>query len=345
MQLEAGPIPPLDTSWYPTTYDQPDFLEMVYAAWAEIDQVTAEMDALIDPVAVFDEVLTGDTILADLDTVDQINGDNAYLSNLAPMANIDGMKLNGDTALIFAVQSIPGEAFATVPPVTAYGTIAQPAPTATFAGVTLVDTATNSGTDLHTGDQYQIQVKMSTATGKAADYYGVKVWGEMFQDGAPRPHLDLGTTDGAGVVTYKGQWQTADAGNWTMYLHADPLTGGEVVSQVYQWSVVDRSQALGGRKPQAVTVQLKNWTTGDINNSHVGDHWQLFVTGPPRAAVYLYSSQNGAQQTERQIGTTDPAGNFTVADAWTAADSGAWVEYYAVGRLLWDGWLTFNVQP
>ena len=345
MLLEAGPIPPLDTSWYPTTYDKPDFLAMVDAAWAEIDPIVAEMDALIDPVAVFDDVLTGDTILADLDTIDQINGDNASLANLAGIDVIDGYKSNADAALIVAIQAMPPEAWATAPDTIEGESVPGTSATAVFAGVTLLDTGTNSGTNLLTGDQYQLQVKMSTTTGQVADYYQVTVWGEMFKDGVPQPKLQLGTTDGTGTVTYKGQWQTSDAGNWSMYLHANPTTGGEVVSQIYQWSVIDRAQAPGGPRAQPVTVQLTNWTTGDINNSHVGDHWQLFVTGPPMAAVYLYASHNGAQQVETEIGQTDPQGYFTVANAWAAADAGAWVEYYAVGRLLWDGWLTFNVQP
>lgn len=345
MRLEPGPLPQIDVTRVTLTFDQPDFLEMVNTAWSEIDSVTQEMDSLIDPTAVFDDVLTGDTIMSDLDTVDQINGDNAHLANLAPIPNIDAFKANGDTALIAAVQSIPGEAFTPVPVSTQYGTVAEAVPTANIVGVTLLDLTTMSGTQLYTGDLFQLQVHMDTTTGAAADYYAVHVYAELTLNGVAQANLDLGSTDGTGIVTFKGQWQATDAGNWTMLLHAVPTTGGDVQSQLYQWSVVDRNQPGPPARTPAVSVTLNDWTSGDLNNAHAGDTWQLIVTGPPNAPVYLWGTYNGAALAEQQIGTTDDSGNFTIADKWTAAHVGDWVEYYAVGRFTWPGSLAFSIRP
>src|SRR5215469_3748046 len=156
MLLEPGPLPPVDYALFDPTPETPGFSDLITAAWADIDTVTLELDALIDPAAVFDDALTGDTIMAHLDTVDQINGDNAHLANLAPIPNIDAFKGNGDAALTVAIQQTPGEAFTSVPATTPYGTVPTAAPTAQFSGVTLLDLTTMSGTDLETGDQFQI---------------------------------------------------------------------------------------------------------------------------------------------------------------------------------------------
>ena len=345
MLLEAGPIPPLDTSWYPTTYEPPDFLAMVTEAWSEIDSVTLVMDSLIDPTAIFDEVLTGDTILSDLDEVDQINGDNAHLANLAGIAIGDGLKANGDVALTAAIQSTPGEAWVPVPATTAFGTVTQPAATAQIAGVTLLDLTRMSGTDLRAGDQFQIQVHMDTTTGQVTDYYATKVWAELTHNGAPQANLNLGYTDGTGLVTFLGQWEASDVGQWTMTLHAEPTTGGEFVSQLYRWTVAAAAAPSAGQRPTAVTVALNDWTSGDLNHARVGDTWQLFVSGPPQSAVFIWGSHDGTPLTEIQLGTTDLSGNYTLAGTWSASEAGAWVEYYAVGRFTWAGNLAFTVQP
>jgi hypothetical protein len=345
MQLEPGPLPQVDISQYPTTYDTPDFEAMVTAAWSEIDSVLLEMDALVDPSAIFDDVLTGDTILSDLEVVDQINGDNAHFANLAPIPNIDTFKANGDAALTVAIQSMPGEAWSAVPATTLYGTVTQPGATAGYAGVTLLDLGTNSGTQLVAGDLFQIQVKMDTTTGKTADYYGVHLYAAMTKDGVPEPNLDLGTTDSTGLATYRGQWQPGDAGDWTMVLNAHPTSGGNIISQPYQWVVAAGLTSTRPPRTQPVSVQLIDWTTQDLTQARVGDTWQLFVTGPPQAGVFLWGTYNGAPLTEVQIGTTDLDGNFTIADEWHDADAGQWVEYYSVGRMQWPASLSFTVQP
>jgi hypothetical protein len=345
MLLEPGPLPQVNISQYPTAYDTPDFEVMVTEAWSEIDSVTLEMDSLIDPTAIFSDVLTGDTILSDLDAVDQLNGDQAHLANLAGIDTIDTFKANGDAALTVAIQSLPGEVWSPVPATTVYGTVAQPGTTAAYAGVTLLDLGTNSGTQLIAGDLFQLQVKMDTTTGKAADYYGVQVYAWLTRDGVQQPHLDLGTTDSTGMVTYQGQWQPGDVGNWTMVLHAQPTSGGEVVSQVYQWVVAAGLTAARPPRSQPVTVQLIDWTTQDLTQARVGDTWQLFVTGPPQAGVFIWGTYNGAPLTEVQIGTTDLDGNFTVADKWNDSDAGQWIEYYSVGRMQWPSSLSFTVQP
>lgn len=345
MLLEPGPIPPIDVSTYSGTFDTPDFEYMTNTAWGEIDVVMADMDALVDPAAIFDDVLTGDTIMYDLGVVDQINGDNAHLANLAPIPNIDTFKANGDAALTVAIQSMPGEVWSPVPATTAYGSVAQPGTTAGYAGVTLLDLGTNSGTQLIAGDQFQLQVKMDTTTGKTGDYYGVHVYAGMTKDGVQQSNLDLGITDNTGMVTYKGQWQPGDVGDWTMVLNAHPTSGGNIISQVYQFTVAAGLTASRPPRSQAVSVQLIDWTTQDLSQARVGDTWQLFVTGPPQAGVFIWGTYNGQPLTEVQIGTTDLNGNFTLADKWNDTDAGEWVEYYSVGRMQWPSSLSFTVQP
>jgi hypothetical protein len=344
MLLEAGPIPPIDASAFQVTFDQPDFEQMTLDAWSQIDSVMHEMDALVDPLAIFDDALTGDTIMLDLDEVDQINGDNAHLVNLSGIPIGDSFKTEGDNWLTLAVAAAPGEAWAPVPESTPYGTVAQPAPTASYAGVTLLDLTTMSGTDFRTGDFYQLQVKLSTTTGKLADYFAVRVWAELARDQMQQANLELGTTDSTGLVTYKGQWGDSDAGAWSMFLHAVPTTGGDVVSQQYQWTVAASLVKHPGIVQTAVTVQLLNISTGDVNDSSVGDGWRLTVTGPPGAAVYIAPTHDGTPLPEAQLGITGTDGVFTLEGAWSKADAGEWVEHYAVGRFTWPSSLHFVVK-
>jgi hypothetical protein len=345
MQLAPGPLPQIDISGYPTVWETPDFTSMVTAALAETDAIATEMDALIDPTAIFDDVLTGDTIMTDLETVDQINGDNAHLANLSGIPVGDQYKADGDTALVAAVQLIPGEAWTPVPASTGYGTVPQPAPTARISGVALANLTGPNPNLFAVGDQWQLVIHLDTTTGNVNDYFNVHVFCVLTKNGITQPNLDLGNTDSTGVAFLKGQWQPGDAGGWTMYVHADPVTGGDVVSQLYQWTVTDAGRTPAGPAAPVVTVQLANLTSGDLNNNHVGDDWRLTVTGPANSAVYITATQSGAGQSETQIGTTDAAGNFTMEGAWGGGDAGAWTEYYAVGRYPWTGTLTFQVLP
>lgn len=345
MLRAPGPIPPLDTSGYPTTYDTPDFTDMVNAALANADPILGSMDAIFDPAAVFDAVPTGDTIMADLDTVDQINGDNAHLANLSGIPNIDAFKANGDTALIAAVQVIPGEAFTPVPAATQWGTQAPAAVTARIASVTIAGLGGSAKSAFAVGDTFEIIVQMDTTTGNANDYFQVAVTVTMVKDGFTQPDLNLGETDHTGAVNYTGTWQATDTGNWFLLAHATPSTGGQIDSSEVQWSVA--AQPTGGTGPTqtAVKATLINWTSGNLANNHSGDKWQLFVSGPANSPVYLWPTHNGVALTEVTLGTTDSFGNFNLADLWSDADIGDWVEHYGVGHFQMVGNLTFTILP
>jgi hypothetical protein len=218
-------------------------------------------------------------------------------------------------------------------------------PTAQFAGVTLLDLHTMSGTNFNVHDQYQLQVKMDTTTGHPADYYNVRVYAELVVDQVQQPNLELGATDGSGIVTYHGQWGVADAGNWSMYLHAAPSTGGDVISQLYQWTVAGGpvKRPVGGAAP--ISVQLVNQSSGSLSNSTVGDQWVLTVSGPPGVGVYTWATHDGVSLPEVELGVTAEDGGFTFAGVFTRSEIGDWVEYYAVGRFQWPGSLSFTVQP
>jgi len=345
MLLEPGPIPAIDATKYQLTFDPPDFEQMTHDAWSQIDSLTDEMDSLIDPAAIFDDALDDDGMSVQLDALDQSNGDNAASINLGGMDVGDGMKAEGDHWLTLAIQAIPGEAWCPVPDKTEFGTVAGPAPTARIAGVTLLDLTTMSGTDFHTGDQYQLQVKMDTTTGHEADVLAVHVWGEMNLNQQDQANLEIGDTDWQGLVTYRGQWGFADAGNWTMWVHAVPTTGGDVMSQLYQWTVLEGGRAPLGPSHSAVMVQLQNTSSGDISNNHAGDNWVLSVTGPPSAPVYIWAWKDGQALPEVQLGDTDATGTFNLPGAWLPADVGDWTEHYAVGHFVWAGALHFTIQP
>lgn len=345
MLLEPGPLPQLDASWYPTTYDAPDFEAMTVTAFNEADSILNQMDALFDPLAVFDEALSGDTIMADLNEADQINGDNAHLVNLSGQAIGDQMKADGDTALILAIQNTPGEAWQPVPAALYAAGTAPPQPTAKITGVAL---ANPSGGDPQTyveGDQFQLVVRLDTTTGNAADYFNVLVYAELTQDQIQQPDLTLGRTDHTGTILYKGQWSDTDAGHWTMFIHAQPTTGGDVISQLYQWTVQGPGGATGGGRQQAVTVQLQNLTSLDVNDNAVGDNWRLTVRGPINEPVYTWATHNGQSLGENQLGSTDGAGTFVLDGVFDVATVGDWVESYAVGRFNWTGNLVFSVTP
>ena len=345
MLLEPGPLPQLDTSWYPTTYDTPDFSAMTSLAVAEIDNALGQMDVLIDPTAVFDDVLAGDTVMSDLDVVDQINGDNAHLANLAPIPNIDNFKADGDTALTAAIQVIPGEAFQPVPAATQWGTATPAAPTAIIQSVTITDVTRPGHSAYLAGDQFQIVVQMDTTTGAVNDYFQVHVYAEVSKDGVPQVNFEFPDTDHTGATTHPGQWQASDAGNWSMVVHAVPLSGGNVVSSAIGWVVSTSSGPAPAPAPAAVTVKLVNWTSGDLANSHSGDTWQLFITGPPNQPVYIWPTHNGTPLNEATLGSTDASGAYTLADKWSDADLGQWVEFYGVGRFLMQGNISFTIQP
>jgi hypothetical protein len=345
MLLEPGPLPQLDISWYPASYDTPDFTDMVNIAMAEADQLAGAMDGLIDPNAIFDEALPDDGMIAQLDALDHANGDNAASINLSGMSVGDGQKADGDAWLTLAVQSIPGEAFTPVPAATQFGTAPAATPTARIAGVTLLDLTTMSGTNFRVGDQYQLQVKMDLNTGQVADYLGVHITAQMILGAVNQPTLEIGVTNSQGLATYLGQWGPGDAGNWIMWVHAAPTTGGDIRSQEYQWSVAAAGQPAHGPTQPAVSVQLQNLTTFDINTNREQDAFGLYVTGPPSSPVYVWATHDGQALPEIQIGTTDANGAFNLNGAWTHGDIGDWVEHYAVGHFVWPSSLTFRVQP
>lgn len=345
MLLEPGPLPKLNTSWYPTTYDTPDFETNVNDWWTSADLIVGEMDGWIPPDLTIDDALTGDTIMTDLDNVDKSNGDNAASINLSGIQTGDGMKANGDAALVAANQAIPGEAWTPVPATTPYGSVPQTQPTARIAGVALANLSGGNPQIYTQGDQYQLVVHMDTGTGAVADYYNVHVFAVRTLDGRTQPNLEIGHTDHTGVVVLTGQWQPADVGNWTMYVHADPTTGGDVVSILYSWNVgAANRQPIGPTQP-AVTVQLHNLTTGVNTFNHSGDSWQLLVTGPPNSPVYIFATHDGQALAEVEIGGTDGNGNFVLNGAWGDGDVGQWAENYVVGRFAWPGQLNFTVQP
>lgn len=345
MLREPGPIPPLDTSGYPTTYDTPDFTDLVNTTLAAVDQAFGSMDALFDPTAIFDDALSGDTIMADLDTVDQLNGSNAHLANLAPISNIDGFKADGDAALTAAIQKIPGEAFQDVPDATQYGSVAPTAPTAAFSSITITNLTHPGHAAFLAGDQFQIVVQMDTTTGNVNDYFQVHIYAEMTKDGVTQTNLEFNDTDHTGSTTDTAQWTQSDVGNWQMTVHAVPFGGANIVSSPVSWSVATSTAPALGPTVPAVTVQLKNWTSGDLGNSHSGDTWQLFITGPPNQPVYIWPTHNGTALNEATLGTTDATGNYTIADKWSDTDIGQWVEIYGVGRFLMQGNISFTIKP
>lgn len=344
MLREPGPIPPLDTSWYPTTYDTPDFTGLVNTALSQADQIFGSMDALLDPSVTFDDALTGDTILADLDTVDQINGDNAHLANLAPIPNIDNFKADGDTALYAASACIPGEAFQDVPQSTQWGTAAPTTPTASIASITVTNLTRPGHAAFLVGEQFQIVVQMDMTTGNVNDYFQVHIYAEMTKDGVTQTNLEFNDTDHTGSTTDTAQWTQSDVGNWQMTVHAVPFGGANIVSSPVSWSVATSTTPAPGPTVPAVTVQLVNWTSGDLGNSHSGDTWQLFITGPPNQPVYIWPTKDGTPLNEATLGTTDANGKFTVADKWSDVDIGQWVENYGVGRFLMQGNIQFTIK-
>lgn len=345
MLLEPGPLPQLSTSWYPTTYEAPDFEAMVSDWWMQAADLVVQMDSWIDPRAAIDQALTGDTIYTDLTNVDRDNGNNASSINLSGIANGDGMKANGDKALLVAIQSTPAEAFMPVPATTLYATVQQPGPTARIAGVTLGNISGPNAQYYQVGDQYRLQVHMDMNTGQAADSFNVHIYLVLTKDGIAQPHFDMGHTDATGYVTYIGQWAASDQGQWTMFVHADPSTGGDVESIEYQWTVAQAGRQTAGPTTPAVSVQLQNTTTFSLSNNTVTDQWQLTVSGPPDAPVYVWATHDGAALAEIQLGTTDAAGHFTLNGSWGPADAGDWTEHYAVGHFVWPGSLVFTIQP
>lgn len=345
MLRAPGPIPPLDTSWYPTTYDTPDFSDMVAAALSPADSLFGAMDALFDPAAVFDDVLTGDTIMADLDTVDQINGDNAHLAVIDPIANIDTFKANGDAALTASIAVFPGEAFQPVPAATQYGSQPSAPVTARILSATITNLSAGRGTGFTAGDQFQIVVQMDTGTGAINDYFNVRVYINVWKDGIPQPDMDPNPTDHTGATTFTGTWQSTDTGNWSMVAHGVPVTGGDVNSPLVQWSVGGLPFDTHNPKQATVTATLFNYTSGDLGNNHVGDTWQIFVSGPANSPVYLWGTYNGASLAEVTLGNTDSFGNFNLAGKWADSEIGDWVEIYAVSHFQMVGNISFTVLP
>lgn len=344
MLLDSGPIPPLNTASYPTTYDTPDFEDQVNAAMSSVDSNFYWMDAIFDPTAVLDALPTGDTIMADLDTVDQINGDNAHLAVTDPIANIDQFKASGDTALTAAIQVIPGEAFQPVPMATQYGTQPQAGVTANIKSVTITNQSGVPVSNFMVGDQFQIVVQMDMTTGHANDYFQVQLYAQMTKDGVQQPNQPLPQTDQTGSSTFTGVWQSTDTGNWQMAVFAQPFTGGQAEYAYVTWSVGTQRTQTGPPAAAAVKVTLINWTTQDLSNNHSGDTWQLFVSGPANADVYLWPTHNGVALSEATLGQTDSFGNFTLAGKWEDTEIGTWVEQYGVGHFLQLGNTTFTVK-
>lgn len=345
MLLEPGPLPPLSTTWYPTSFDVPDFEHMTNDWWVGADSIVVQMDSWLAPDLPIDDGLTGDTIYADLDSVDHDNGQNAANINLSGMATGDGMKANGDAYVVAANQFIPGELWQNVPASTNYGTLAQPAPTAKIAGVALANLSGGNPQVYVATDQYQLVVRMDTRTGYVNDYANVHIYAVLTLNGISQPNLDLGYTGAGGSVTHLGQWQETDVGAWTMYVHAGLEIGGEVVSIEYSWTVSDvyRAPSLGIRP--IVSVQLVDTTSGSLSAVRAGDDFLLTVTGPPNQPVYITGVHNGQALSETQLGSTDATGTYTLGATWTEDLVGDWLEYYRVGSYAWRGNLQFTIAP
>lgn len=344
MLREPGPIPPLDLSWYPTTYDTPDFTDLVANELTGFDLAIGSMDAVIGPSIVFDEVATGDTILSDLDVVDNINGSNAALAEPTPIGDIDSFQKDGSDGLLAAIQKIPGEAWQDVPDATKWGSVTPTAPTAAFSSITITNLTGGGRAAFMPGDQFQIVVQMDMTTGNVNDYLGVHVYAEVTRDGVVQTNFEFPDTDHTGMTTHPGQWKAGDVGNWSMLVHAVIFGGANIVSNAVTWAVATTTTPAPGPTGPRVEVVLKNWTSGDISNNHSGDTWQLFVYGPPNSDVYIWPTHDGTPLNEATLGTTDANGAFTVADKWSDVDIGQWVEIYGVGHFLMQGNLAFTIK-
>jgi len=96
----------------------------------------------------------------------------------------------------------------------------------------------------------------------------------------------------------------------------------------------------------AIAVTLQNLKTGNPSTFHIGESWQLTITGPPNKAVYIHAMQNGADLGSSFLGTTNASGTLNVFGTMSSdAQLGSWVETYTVGGVQWSNQLTFSVLP
>jgi hypothetical protein len=87
----------------------------------------------------------------------------------------------------------------------------------------------------------------------------------------------------------------------------------------------------------ALLTNLSNQTQGSSQscfpycNLTVGDQWSLVITGSPNSPVTGSASQNGANPSTSNFGTTNSQGTLELTGTFGAGDVGFWQETYQVG--------------
>lgn len=351
MQLAPGPIPQLSSDWFDATPDKIDFTGLVTAALSGADDVEGGLDFIFDWAVPIADTLPPDAIMSDLDTIDAITGQAAPLAGQWQIDPIESAKFQGDAAIIDAYGATPGEAFTPVPPATDYGQGVPPAVYAGFVSITLRNLTRPGYPDFMEGEQFAIDVAIDPNGLQLDQYYKVSVEMDPWTETGPRPHVQLGETDLFGKLTYQGQWITGDSGNWGATFYTTTTKGAMIAGPTLSWIVSPPLPAPGSgvtrgtpRPFSLVTVTLTNATTGNAQVFHVGDTWNLVVTGPAGADVDVAALKDGVSLVPVTLGQTDASGTYKTSGTFTAADVGAWQEYYVVGRFSWPGNLQFTVS-
>lgn len=88
-----------------------------------------------------------------------------------------------------------------------------------------------------------------------------------------------------------------------------------------------------------------NQTSGDNSNFHVGDKWQIHISGAAlNAPVSMNGAKNGTNTPLAQFGSTDSSGSFTLAGTMSAGEVGSWQEAWRVADQIVAS-ISFTVSP
>ena len=344
MRLDPGPIPPISTSWYDATVEDPDFVTLVRHTDSALIIEEGAMDSWLDPLLTIDAVLPDDGMTAALDALDQSNGSTANLAGLWQLDPIDAMTDPTSAKIIDIYNTIPAEAFADVPSAGDYGAAGAPFAFLDTTGITISNTSSPNYEDYLEGENFRITVVLSTANVLLEQYYQVEVDMYPAQNLTARPMVNLGQTALDGTLVYNSTWPAGSAGEWQATFYTVTTAGNQIPGPTLHWTVLPADATV--RSPLGtVKVVLRNlYNLGSDDVYAVGQQWVLDVWGAPGADVVLGGYKDGQPLSQVTLGTTDSTGHFQTNGTMLLADVGSWIETYMVGGVPWDGQLQFTVS-
>jgi hypothetical protein len=365
VRLEPGPFPVIGPWQGDPTPAQPGFSDLVATELLALPLYEEVMDLIIDPVAVFPDVLPDDGMGPLHDdagaATDQIAAYDleGQANALQPLHDI------ADEGILTAYEVIPAEAFTPVPAEFSPGGGPPPPPIAGLLTVSLTNVDRPGATDFNVPENYKIAAQVAVSSQAGVEYAGLDVLMFPWVEDKAQDSILIGKTDQYGFLSATCNWLPDQTGNWGATFYTRDASGALMAGNTISWVVgpdpsvpIDpaaqplpdvRSPLCVGTvnappaQPTLITVTLKNLDSPDDQNFRSTDHWELTIGAQPNQEVIISGTYQGDPLSPLSLGFTDDTGVFVLDGQMDPFYIGAWVERYNVGGVDWPDSLTFAV--